>query len=222
MHIHLEAYQNRQIDPGEWLTTPPSGKFSYANNAYFITFSKLSRWDADLGWQYFELPIDIGYGINFKMIDIGLADKTASGIGIDGGFLISMGLNNLFNDEMYGRLSLGMSVQDIFETQIAWDTDTKHKDKIERNWKYGFSYSQPLHFMDSIVLFAYDINSKYEGSTHLGIDFVYKSLVALRLGSNDGAFTAGAGLAYWKIQIDYAYQNHDLGNSHRVGFSFGL
>ena len=36
------------------------------------------------------------------------------------------------------------------------------------------------------------------------------------------SFGAGAGLSYWKLSVDYAYQSHDLGNSHRVGISFHL
>jgi hypothetical protein len=51
---------------------------------------------------------------------------------------------------------------------------------------------------------------------------VYNELLALRFGLLKGKFTAGAGLAYWKFSVDYAYQSHDLGNSHRVGISFQL
>ena len=79
---------------------------------------------------------------------------------------------------------------------------------------------QPLRFMNSQLLILYDLDTKYEGSWHLGTELLYQSLFALRFGSNDGQFTAGAGLAYWKIKLDYAYQHHDLGNTHRVGLTF--
>jgi hypothetical protein len=215
----IDQRLNRQA---EQLTDESPFSFNNSNDAFFITFAKLSRLEADLGWQYFELPIDIGYGINFKLIDISLYDKSASGVGIDGGLKFRVGLDDLLNDEAYGKLSLGLCIQDIFNTKINWDTDTKQQDPIERNWRYGFAYLQPLNFVNSQLAIVYDINSKYKGSGHFGFDFEFKSLLALRIGSNGGNFTTGAGLSYWNIHMDYAYQSHDLGNSHRVGLSMSF
>lgn len=210
----------RYVDPAIQLTDAALGNFNFTNNAYYLTFAKLSRWTIDLGWQYFELPIDIGYGLNFKMINVNLYDKTASGIGLDGGVRINMGLNNLFADDAFGYMSIGIGVYDMFNTSIKWDNISNHKDEIERKWKYGFALMQPLGFMNSQLFILYDIDTKYGGSWHLGSEILYQSLFALRFGSNDGQFTAGAGLAYWKLKLDYAYQHHDLGNTHRVGIAF--
>ncbi len=217
----LKERDERYLDPeGSGLRAGPSGSFTFANNAYFVTFSRIHHWKADLGWQYFELPIDFAYGLNFKMIDIGLDNRSGSGLGVDGGIRLATGLDDLFADENFGLLSMGISIQDIFKTAITWDTDSKQKDEIEREWRFGFAYNQPLLFIDSEFLFTYDIHTKYEGSWHLGSEFVYNKLMALRFGFYDGDFTAGAGISYWKLSADYAYQSHDLGNSHRVGISF--
>ncbi len=211
----------RIADPeGAGLTDPASGHFSYSDNAYIITVAKLNRINADLGWQYFEFPIDVGYGINFKMIDTYLDDKHASGMGVDAGIKVALGLYDIFDDDRMGKLLFGLSVQDLFNTKIKWDTDSKQQDEIERNWKYGFALSQPLEFMNSEMLIAYDLNTKYNGSSHIGLEVKYKSVFALRLGSNSSNFTAGVGIAYWQIKLDYAYQNHELGNSHRIETSF--
>jgi hypothetical protein len=218
----FDDYLQRKDDPGLWLTDPARGSFNFASNAYFITFSKLSKVKVDLGWQYFELPFEVGYGLNFKMLDIKLADKTGSGMGLDGGLRLKLGLDALFADENYGDLNFGLAIQDVFGTNITWDTDSNHHDRIERNWRYGMSYSQPLHFIKSEVLLLYDLNSKYDGSMHFGFEFTYKKFLALRLGTNDGNFTAGAGLTYWGIGIDYAFQLHDLGNLHRVGITLNF
>lgn len=209
-------------DPATQLTDPSTENFTYADNAYIVTLAKLNRINADLGWQYFEFPIDFSYGINFKMIDTYLDDKHASGIGIDTGVKFGFGLNDIFDDDRMGKLYFGINVQDLFNTTIKWDTDSKQQDEIERNWKYGFALSQPLSFMDSQMLFAFDLNSKYGGNAHIGFEVKYKSLFAVRLGNNARNFTAGAGLSYWHFNLDYAYQNHELGNSHRVEFSVYL
>jgi len=210
----------RLNDDSLHLDNPSSGSFGYSDNAYVITVAKLNRINADLGWQYFEFPIDIGYGLNFKMIDTYLDDKHASGMGIDAGIKVSMGLYDVFDDDRLGKLMFGLSVQDIFNTKIKWDTDSKQQDQIERSWRYGFAFTQPLEFMSSNMLLAYDLYTKYEGSSHLGLEIEYKSLLALRIGSNHGNFTAGAGISYLFVKLNYAYQNHELGNSHRVETSF--
>jgi hypothetical protein len=214
-----QRYANSSTDG---LTAPSSGSFNFTNNAYYITISKLTRWNVDLGWHYFELPLDFGYGINFKMINMNLYDKSGSGLGLDGGIRLNMGLNDLFADDDFGYFSIGLGVYDVFNTSITWDTDSKQKDEIERMWRYGFALMQPLNFMNSQLFILYDLDTKYSGSWHMGAELLYESLFALRFGSNRGQFTTGAGLAYWKIKLDYAYQHHDLGNTHRVGVSFIL
>jgi hypothetical protein len=135
---------------------------------------------------------------------------------------LSLGLDDLFAYENYGDMNFGVAVQDLFGTNITWDTASKHQDHIDRNWRYGISYAQPLKFIQSEVLLVYDLNSRYNGSMHFGLEFTYKKFLALRFGSNDGQFTTGAGLSYWGVQVDYAYQLHDLGNSHRVGLSLNF
>lgn len=214
-----ERYNNPE---GIGLTANALGSFNFTNNAYYITFAKLSRWNVEMGWQYFDLPIDFGYGLNFKMINMNLYDKSGSGIGLDAGVRLNMGLNNLFADDNFGYFSLGLGVYDLFNTSITWDTDSKQKDKIERMWRFGFAFMQPMAFMSSQLFILYDLDTKYDGGWHLGTEILYQSLFALRFGSNSGQFTAGAGIAYWKIKLDYAYQHHDLGNLHRVSVAFIL
>ncbi len=218
---NVNAFQ-RISDPELALTDEPVGFFGSYEDAFFLTFAKYVPLNIDLGWQYFELPVDVGLGMNVKMIRQSLDDKSGSGIGLDGGIIVKMGLNELFADDIYGDLALGLNLQDVTNTQITWDTMSKRKDYVGRNFKYGLSYTQPLHFIDSKMTLVYDLNSQYEGSTHLGGEFVIKSLLALRLGMNSGNFTTGAGVNMWKLSLDYAYQSHDLGNAHRVSIIFKL
>jgi hypothetical protein len=214
-----QRYNNPE---GIGLTAESLGNFNFTNNAYFITFAKLIRWNLELGWQYFDLPLDLGYGFNFKVIDMNLYDKSGSGVGLDAGVRLNMGLNDLFADDDFGYFSFGIGVYDLFNTSITWDTESKQKDQIERMWRFGFAFMQPLNFVNRQLFILYDLDTKYDGGWHLGTEILYQSLFALRFGSNNGQFTTGAGIAYWKIKLDYAYQHHDLGNSHRVGVTFSL
>ncbi len=218
----FDAYDRVISGIGTPLTSLPVNHFSSFNDAFIVTFAKYIRWNVDLGWQYFEIPIDVGFGLNLKMIRQSIDDKTGSGIGLDAGFISRIGLNEIFSDINYGDLAFGLNIQDLTQTQITWNTDSKHKDKVPYNFKYGIAYTQPLSFLKSTFTVAFDLNSRYTGSAHLGGEFLYHSLLAVRMGLNSGFFTAGAGLYLWKFKFDYSYQGHDLGNSHRISILFGL
>jgi hypothetical protein len=212
----------RVLDPSIALTYPADGTFGSHDDAYYISIAKHLPVNLDLGWQYWEMPIDMAVGLNVKMINLSLDKNSASGVGIDLGYIIKFGLDKIFVSPYFGDLGIGISVQDILNTRITWDTDTNHKDVIQRNFKTGFSYSQPLPFINSQLTVAYDIDTRYDGFEHFGLEYMFKNLLAVRIGSNSGYLTTGAGIYFWKFKFDYAYQSHDLGNSHRVSVLFGL
>jgi hypothetical protein len=218
---NAEDYYVRQQDPNRQLKET-DGYFSDFEAAGFITFAKYLSWNLDMGWKYFNVPIDVGYGLNFKYITQQLNKNSGSGIGIDLGGIMRVGLHEIFQEIAFGDLIFGLNIQDITGTQITWDTDSKHKDKIGYNIKFGMAYVQPMPSIDSQITFAYDFDTKYDFATHLGVEYLYHSMFALRLGLNEGSFTTGAGIYFWKLKVDYAYQNHDLGNSHRISLLFGL
>ena len=209
-------------DQSLWLNYPASGVFNSFEEAYYLTFAKYKKWNMNLGWQYFEIPVDVGYGMNFKILRKSIDQNSASGIGIDLGGIIRFPLDQVFQTKYVGDLAFGLNIQDLTNTQVKWDTDSKAVDKIERNYKYGVSYVQPLQFANGQFTFAFDYDSRYGGYSHMGGEFLYNSLLAVRIGVNDKDFTTGAGIYFWKFKIDYAYQSHDLGNSHRVSLLFGL
>jgi hypothetical protein len=203
------------------LTAAAAGSFNSVEDAYFISFAKHIPRKMDLGWEYFEIPVDFGLGMNLKIIRQSLDNKSASGVGVDLGMMMRVSLVEVFDDPAYGDLGVGLNIQDLTATSVSWNTDTKHTDKIPRNFRYGLSYAQPLAFIASQITATADFNTHYNGSSHLGLEYIYQSMFAVRLGMNDGLFTTGAGLSVWKFQLDYAYQSHYLGNSHRVSLLLG-
>ena len=216
------TFSTRQNDPDLQYNYEASGTFGSASNAYIITFAKYQKVFLDLGWNYFEFPIDFGYGLNFKILNEKIFENTGSGIGVDLGIILKIQLVDVFNDDAYGDLVFGLNAQDIAGTKITWDTDSKHKDEVERNFKYGVGFRQPLTFLNSQLTTGFDLDSRYSGSGHFGFEFLYDSMLAIRAGSNRNNFTAGAGIIFWKLSFDYAYQGHDLGESHRVSVLFNL
>ncbi|HHM01951.1 MAG TPA: PorV/PorQ family protein [Caldithrix abyssi] len=209
-------------DQFDQLIGEPTGYFSSASDAFVFSFAKYKQVLVDLGWQYFELPIDFGFGGNIKVIRESIDTNSGNGIGVDLGMIIKLGLNDVFNDENYGKLVFGVNAQDLFETKLTWNTPSKRTDVISRNFKYGFAIIQPLDFLSSQFTFAFDLDSRYEGASHFGAEFLYDQLIALRAGLNESNFTAGMGLYVWKLRTDIAYQSHDLGNTYRISLLFQL
>ncbi len=202
----------------EWIVQPVEF-FSDAEDAFVLTFAKLNRIDFDLGWQYFVLPLDLPVGLNLKYIRQRLGDATATGMGIDMGSQLRFGLDRLLDYEPLGDFAAGLNLQNIGKTALSWDTETKHRDDIPFNLKFGFSYTQPLGSAGTRAILAFDRDTADEGQNHFGFELSYRELLALRAGVEDDEPTMGAGLHIWRLAFDYAFVSYDLGNIHRISGS---
>jgi hypothetical protein len=69
---------------------------------------------------------------------------------------------------------------------------------------------------------AYDRDTFYQGQNHLGLELVYRDILALRIGVEGKEATMGAGLHLWRMSLDYAFVSYDLGNAHRISGSLGF
>lgn len=106
-------------------------------------------------------------------------------------------------------------------------TDVRNE-KFNSTWRFGLGSRL---FSDRVRL-AMDVNSKdgigtTDGTNyllHFGAEVAPWKIMALRVGMDDGAMTAGVGFDYASFKIDYGYKASELvGNAHRVslGVSFG-
>jgi hypothetical protein len=181
--------------------------FSSTDYAFYFTYSKL-------------VSSSFSYGGNVKLINRSLGDNGAWGIGFDVGFM--------FNP--VSKLIVGINLQDVTSTVLAWDTG--RRELITPSLRTGVSYPVTLSLMGGQMqpavyfVFRFD-NRREEAQAHIGrtsIDinvgweYQYRDVFAIRVGSAEvGQFTAGAGLHFPKLHIDYAFLGHeDLGNTHRI------
>ncbi|MFZ0391176.1 MAG: hypothetical protein WAN36_12025 [Calditrichia bacterium] len=201
---------------GTVLTDAPLGYNSFTSDAFFLTLSRQFKFDIDFGWQYFVLPAQMPVGLNFKFIRQSLFDRTASGIGLDAGWMFKFGLNDLFDENRLGKISFGLAAKDIFNTKITWNTDSRFSSKIKRSWQAGVSYFQPISRIRGQLLFSYALSTKYDKSSHYGLEYDYLNRLAVRFGLDNDQFSAGVGLKVMIFHFDYAYIGHELGGSHRI------
>jgi len=198
----------------------PLGTFSDREDAYYLTFAKMSKFDIDLGWALFTIPVEIPIGLNLKIIRHVLYHAEATGLGADVGMQIKLPLDVMFDRAWLGTFAWGFNFQDFTRTGINWGGG--NSDAIPSNFKNGVAYVQPLHFAASTISVMYDVDQRYERVNRFGIEYGYQDWMGLRTGWVGDEWTAGAGfkipipMMAWTLQVDYAYQNHDLGAFHRI------
>ncbi|MDW8466427.1 MAG: hypothetical protein RML35_09725 [Chloroherpetonaceae bacterium] len=202
--------------------------FSSNDDALFLSLGKTIINTVDFGWQYFRLPIEIPLGVTFKYVSQSFGgDRRVSfsgnGIGVNLGTLIKFKLGDLVGKQLFGDLVLALTVKDLFNTTISWNTDLRTRAAIPRSFLFHFSYKQPLEFLSSALIFLLTRDTKYEGLTSIGVEYRFKDLLALRVGSYDRNLTLGAGIFLLRaLYLDYAYQSSELGAPHRVGLTVNL
>ena len=212
----IQRLQNPAIRPDG----TPAGFIQNNENAIFISFAKDNKFLLDLGWKYFKIPVEIPFGLNFKIIQIGLGEESASGLGFDFGSMVKFDMNDLFSTVALGKFGIGFVVKDVTQTSITWST--KHRDSIKPSFNWGILYEQKLHFFDSDLNFAFGRTDSGSGGKGIGIEWKLFHRFFLRGGSKDKNFTAGAGFLLSFFRIDYAFANHELGFSHRISADIDL
>ena len=168
---------------------------------------------------YRESKIILGYSYNYENIFfIGAAlnyhSYSIQNYGSTGVFYFNLGALIYILDE----LRWGFSTSNINRATVA-DQD----DQIPVILSTGFSFDILKNFSLNLAL---EKDIRYNPSILFGIDYDIIEYLALRIGSasNPSRFTAGIGINYSIVNLDYAFFTHpDLGLTHQVGIilSFG-
>jgi hypothetical protein len=210
-------------DPREYIVAlhgQPTGYFSDTESAIFLSFAKLNEFTLDLGWSYFTLPVQLPIGANLKIIQRSLASATATGVGADLGMQVRVRTQDLMGPKLPGWLSAGFNLQDMTRTQVNWGKDIR--DAIPTNFRVGVAYIAEISRLRGQLTMSYDTEERYERAHHFGLEYRYEKVLAVRGGFWDDEWTAGAGIAFWRIGVDYAYRARDLGTTHRVSLAIQL
>lgn len=207
---------NLTYDPAQFSRVDPD-RVTYFNAADYALYFTYARRYSD----------DFMYGANVKLIRRELGEASATGIGFDVGIWYTP-MDNLV---------LGANLQDVTTTFLAWSTG--RNELISPTMKVGSAYFIEAFGGRFAPAVDFDIrfeNRKYASLAHLGpmsvdlhtgLEFLFKDLVALRMGYSDvKQLTMGAGVHFPKLNIDYSFAKFDgtgqLGNTHRISMTFSL
>ena len=210
----VDANGNVTYDPSQLVRIDPS-RVTYFNAADWAFYFSYARKESD----------DFSYGANVKILRRDLGSNSATGIGFDVGLWYAP-----FDNAM-----LGLNLQDVTTTFLAWDTGTN--ELISPTMKVGTAYG--IDALGGRFTPAVDMDFRFEnrryastanvGSVsldlHSGLEYQFKGVVALRLGYSDvKQFTVGGGLQLPKVALDYSFAKFDgadqLGNTHRISLIF--
>jgi hypothetical protein len=201
------------------------------DDAARIDYDKLTFFNA-ADWTFYltysrKHSDKFSYGFNAKLVRRDLGDNHANGIGFDVGLWYNP----------WERIMLGVNVQDVTTTLLAWDTG--RNELISPTMKLGTAYM--IDLFGGKIFPAFDVDVRFENRRssananlggisfdfHGGFEYDFKNLFAFRSGMNDlGQFTVGAGVRLPKLYIDYSFAKFDaieeLGNTHRISLRFSL
>ncbi|PID28619.1 MAG: hypothetical protein CR982_04220 [Candidatus Cloacimonadota bacterium] len=219
----VERWKMIEANNGEPGNSSGDKYFTDREDAFFLTLAKSFNFTLDLGWDLFKLPITLNSGLNVKYINISLADRTADGLGFDGGISLLIDLNTLSSLKNLNPLKLGFSVKDFNKTGISW-SDTA-QDAIPISMVGGIEYTFSFRDIDTDITLLYDHNYETETRTtskNYGGEILYNDLIALRVGSDNGTLVFGGGLSYLGLYLGYSYSDRDLGivNKASLAYSF--
>ena len=211
-----------------WVDNNGNGVFDNTDRIDYDKITYFNSTDWALYFTYAKRSSSkLLYGANIKLIRRTLADQSATGIGFDVGAVYSPITN----------LSVGVSAQDITTTLVAWSTG--RSELVSPTLKLGTAYS--INILSGRLTPAVDVDVRFENrhfssiasmgpvsfDPHAGLEFDYKSTVALRVGYNDvKQMSVGAGIHLRMLDVDYSFAkfaaDESLGNTHRISIRFML
>lgn len=166
-------------------------------------------------------------GANVKLIRRNGGSFHGTGIGVD------LGAQYIVSDAFV----IGDTLQDATTTLVSWSTGTN--ELIAPTLKLGAAYSLDIFNGTLTPAVGGDVrfeNRRFSAAMNVGpvsfdpqagMEFDYKSVVAVRAGYNElGNLTLGAGIHLRKLDIDYSFAKFDaadqLGNTHRISLRLTL
>ncbi|MGH7724331.1 MAG: PorV/PorQ family protein, partial [Candidatus Eiseniibacteriota bacterium] len=178
-----------------------------------------------------EIEVALGYGraLNdtwslggaVKLQHQSLAGYSGSGLGVDLGVHARpaslIGLRAPWAD----GLRWGLSLRNAVAPAIRLDQESV-SDPF--SWRSGLAW-QTVTPGGQGFLAEIDVSKAASTNPNLcaGLEFRLHPAAAMRLGMNDGMFTAGVGLQLRDVSVEYAFENQEIATSHRAGvrFQFG-
>jgi tetratricopeptide (TPR) repeat protein len=184
----------------------------------------------DSGLSDSQSEISFGYGrpfgdlwtagASFKLRRQSLAGLSGSGMGVDVG-ITGRPMAVLGARAPWAQgLTWGLCLSNVVRPSIRLDRESVADPGAVRT---GVAYLHPL-FGYRAILAALDVEkaSPTGARVHAGAEFRLHPMLALRAGVSNGSLTAGTGLRWRDLSVDYVYENHEVDPVHRLGLAYAF
>ncbi|MDI6780799.1 MAG: PorV/PorQ family protein [bacterium] len=148
----------------------------------------------------------IGYGASMKLVSQQLSSYRDTGIGMDGGLLLTP----------WKHLSLGITLKNIVSPCL------RLKDENER-FPFSLNAGIGARMLNNNLIFTMDVDKTLKQSLQAQIGGEYwlqKRTIALRMGMDNSGLNLGFGVKRGNYEFDYALGSHDIGTSHRLSLTW--
>jgi len=155
----------------------------------------------------------VGGGLKIQRHE--LAGYSGSGVGLDAGVLIQpLVLGGNVSSEA-AAWTVGLSIRNLVEPKVRLDLESVPD---PRAWRLGSAWNRSLGTeLEALVSLDFEKTAGMDARTHLGLETDYRDQAALRLGVLAGHLTAGFGIKWRDIEINFAFEDHRLGTVKRLG-----
>jgi hypothetical protein len=183
-------------------TGVPLGEFG----AYDVAFA--------LAYGRYLYP-NVAVGLSLKPVYQRIDELSASGLAVDAG---------VYHVSRISGVKLAAVVANL-GPPMKYDVEEY---ALPRYLKVGGSYEKEVASIDGRVLVTLDVMFPNDDGVreHIGAEYCYRRMFALRAGYKAGYDSQGAtfgfGVVYEEISLDYAFLpvSNDLGDGHRFGLGF--
>ncbi|MDX2475480.1 MAG: PorV/PorQ family protein [Candidatus Krumholzibacteria bacterium] len=186
-----------------------------------LTDTELSDAETELSFGYGrEVGAYWSVGAALKLRNQSLAGYSDSGLGADVGLLVRPLAALGVTGSSAQNLSLGLAVRNLLEPSLRLNEEPV-TDPL--GFRVGSAYR--WHFgNEGDVLLALDVEKTRDMNAHLhaGLELNIVRALALRVGLNRGRLTAGAGVSWRDIGIDYQFEDSRDDYIQRLGIAMKL
>ncbi len=164
-----------------------------------------------------KVRTNLSIGAGLKLIWRRLSVGSGSGYGIDLGALYTP----------RPELSAGLVLRNLTRTRISFDSGAA--DRIPPSLLLGVAYTRMVPAIRGRITWSISLHIGEEKSgledaegIHTGAEYLFRKVLAFRIGAEGDHFTAGAGIRlYERFGFDLAFLEHgQLDNTYRISASF--
>lgn len=176
-----------------------------------------------------ESEFSLGYGRNvgpawrvgaaIKLQQQDLAGYSDAGLGMDLGIQVNPLLAAGRDSEFARALSLGVQFRNIIEPTLRlMDKDLPDPTGLRLGFALDYSLGENWQ---ALLVSDVEKTKEMDARLHGGLEITMMDLLAMRVGSQDGMFTAGTGIRWGNFQLDYSFEDNPIETVHRMGFGVG-